>query len=66
MRYLLLLLLLGCSMHRTTMKGTVDNIDGEWVAVEVINENDAKTWVKLNKQQFRSLKEGDKVVFILK
>ena len=66
MRFLFLFLGLGCSMHRTTMTGAVDVIEGEWVVIEITNSNNAKAWVKLNKKNFRGLKEGDKVVFYVK
>ena len=62
----LALMVAGCSMHRTTMTGTVDVVDGEWVSIEVVNATDAKTWVKLNRKNMRVLKEGDKVVFYVK
>jgi len=66
MRILILFLLSGCSMHRTTMTGTVDVVEGEWVSIEVSSASDAKTWVKLNRKNMRVLKEGDKVIFYVK
>ncbi len=66
MRYLLLLTMLGCSMHRTTLQGTVDVVEGEWVSVEVNSATDAKTWVRINRKNIRGLKEGDKVIFYVK
>ena len=66
MKYLFLILMSGCSMHRTTMSGTVDVVEGEWVSIEVTSANDAKTWVELNRKNMRVLKEGDKVVFYVK
>ena len=66
MRYLLLLAMLGCSMHRTTLQGTVDVVEGEWVSVEVNSATDAKTWVRINRKNMRGLKEGDKVIFYVK
>jgi len=66
MKYLFLLLMTGCAMHKTTMLGTVDVIDGEWVSIEVTSAEDTKTWVRLNRKNMRVLKEGDKVVFYVR
>ena len=64
--YALPFFLLSCSMHRTSMKGTVDVVEDDWVSVEVNSANNVKTWVKLNRKQLRSLKEGDKVIFYVR
>jgi len=67
MKYLILILMTGCAtMHKTAMRGTVDVVEDEWVAVEVGSATDTKTWVKLNRKNMKTLKEGDRVIFYVK
>ena len=62
----LLLLMTGCSMHRTAIKGTVDVIEGDWCAVEVDAESANSMWININSKRMKNVKEGDKVVFYVK
>ena len=43
-----------------------DVVEDEWVAVEVGSATDTKTWVKLNRKNMKTLKEGDRVIFYVK
>tara|TARA_R100001126_G_scaffold74988_1_gene44173 strand:- start:256 stop:552 length:297 start_codon:yes stop_codon:yes gene_type:complete len=64
-RFLPLLLLLGCAAKKTTMSGIADDkvyFDG-WVPVKVHNAPDGRTWVRLNNHQLKKLKNGSRVVF---
>ena len=68
MRFLPLLLLLGCAAKKTKMVGVADRtvyFDG-WVPVEVQNAPDGRTWVRLNKKQLEDLKHGSRIVFYVK
>lgn len=65
MRFLPLLMLLGCAANKTTMSGIADKtvyFDG-WVSVKVHNAPDGKTWVRLNKKQIKQLKDGSRIIF---
>lgn len=64
-RFLPLLLLLGCGSSKATMSGVADKtvyFDG-WVPVKVHNAPEAKTWVRLNKKQLAQLEDGSRIVF---
>jgi len=63
MKYLLAMLLVGCTHKRIALVGTVDIIEDEWCTVELVGESDNPTWVKLNNRQMKSVKEGDRVIF---
>ena len=62
----LFFLMTGCSMHRTSINGTVDVIDGDWCTVEVDSATSAAIWVKINRKKMKDIKEGDRVVFYIK
>jgi len=69
MKFLILLLLVGCSTNRAKMTGTVLNDQmyfDRMVAVEVTNAPDSGMWIKLNKKQLKHVKPGDKVIFYVK
>jgi len=69
MKFLTLLLMIGCSANRAKMTGTVLNDQmyfDRMVAVEVTNAPDAGMWIKLNKRQLKHVKPGDKVIFRVK
>jgi len=66
MRYLFLLLTLGCSMHKTSLRGVADVVEDEWITVEVTGANNANTWVKINRRSLKGIREGDKVIFYVK
>jgi uncharacterized lipoprotein NlpE involved in copper resistance len=69
MRYLILLLLVGCA-NRARITGTV--LDDQMyfdrmVKIKILNAPDSgNTWVKLNKRQLKHVKPGDKVIFYVK
>jgi len=67
MKFLPLLMLLGCAANKTKMTGVISTeeiyFDG-WVAVKVTNAPSAPTmWVRLNRKQLEQAKKGTNVVF---
>ena len=67
MKFLPLLMLLGCAANKTKMTGVISAeeiyFDG-WVAVKVTNAPSAPTmWVRLNRKQLEQAKKGTSVVF---
>jgi hypothetical protein len=63
MRYLLAILLVGCVHQRVALVGTVDIVEDAWCTVEIAEDGDGPTWVKLGGRQMKKVKEGDRVIF---
>ncbi len=69
MRFLFLLLMIGCSVNRTKMTGVITStevyFDG-WVPVQVTNAPGAPTmWVRLDAKQLEVAKLCSDVVFYI-
>jgi len=69
MRFIPLLILLGCSVNRTKMTGVISSneiyFDG-WVPVTVTNAPGEPTmWVRLDKKQLEHAKTGADVIFYI-
>ena len=62
----LFFLMTGCSMHRTSINGTVDVIEDDWCIVEVDPLTSRSVWVKVSKKKMSNIKEGDRVVFYVR
>ena len=65
-KFILVFLMTGCSVHRTAIKGTVDVIEDNWCAIEVDSENNENLWVNIDSRKIKNIKEGDKVVFYVR
>ena len=69
MKYLILLMMMGCGVSKTKMNGIVMTQDVYFdgmVPVEVTNAPGGHTWVKLSKRQLRHIKAGDRITFYVK
>jgi len=66
MKYLVTFLLMSCSIHKTSLHGTVDIIEREWCSVELADQSSTAILIKLSDRDRDEIKEGDQIIFYYK